>query len=1078
MTFSIVSLGSIDFLTTILNSVAMVCGTGDFNRLVAVGFLMGLLFIGFQCILEGGQRINLHQTFLCFIVYLCMFGPSCTVVVEDAYTGRARTVDNVPLGVGVAGTAISNIGLGLTRMIEQGYGTTDRMTEHEFAEPLRILSSLRSSDEMNKVLQAIDQELGPKDDGRPSDSKQALVNYLSECTMTKIQLGGITTQTLGSAQWSDFQLPSEAHAVYLPIPGTGMTGTVSCAKGFGMLDKIWQKLSTSTVKTAFNLMASIKDEHGNISSSGDGLDNALQAMNASFDSVQDLERMMVIEAVYDRAAKKFYDTTMDVANAIAINQAIEQRNTQWSAEATMFMNSARALMAFFEGFIYAITPIVAFLMVIGSFGLKLTGKYFLVIAWIQLWLPILSILNLYVLSGASEAIARSTLGMTPSIYVVTTLYREAQTWVSTGGMLMASTPLLSLFLVSGSMYAFTTLTGRLGGQDHVNERISSPDSVQPSAYLARDAFASSNRVAGVRMGGADRIAPSLDMSSALSSAVSSKESTSASLGQQALVNFSRSSEAVRSSASGSQLTHTLMNNLSTQFQNLNSSERTFLEQYAQSMGMNNQQMLQSIYQTGLSGSVGANVAFGKGSFAPDEDPNSAQATNASSVATPTSQLASDTQGANAKQGDKGWKDKVLGAHATAKGSYQWGATDSNSISQSGSLTTQTASNLSASQQKRFAAISQSMFNRALGQVDSKTFSDVASEHRGTQMGDSFSKAAEARKSYEEAQNAQKSFGFKQPFDLFSMANQFAQTSHARELFEYKNSLSGQALEEHTRRASQFERLNGGHSGNAQIAASVEMLSKNDPMKLIGMMQDSGLVTTGLQPEMVKTQSEVMGNQQVPDEASFNQASSLGRSKLDDNHRYINAHAIPEMDKTKTLNEVTSANQRFNNRVDQQGQQYLGEVKGKQLDAYTENTSRSADIDYGVVGNAKDNPSSLLFTPAIPAKTATYLSKGDKKWGDFYRMEKHALISNDDAPRIKKAITEEMLLEAGGNMKLVAAKQKAIENLVDNNSREGLGKPIGELNRQAGIPTLSEEEARRDPNTKEWFGNNLNLKQDF
>lgn len=120
MDFTIISLGNVEFLTMVLNGVAMICGTGDFARLVAVGFVIGLLFIGFQCIFEGGQRINLHHSLLCFLCYLCMFGPSCTVVVEDAYTGHVRTVDNLPLGVGVAGAAISGIGYGVTRMLEQG----------------------------------------------------------------------------------------------------------------------------------------------------------------------------------------------------------------------------------------------------------------------------------------------------------------------------------------------------------------------------------------------------------------------------------------------------------------------------------------------------------------------------------------------------------------------------------------------------------------------------------------------------------------------------------------------------------------------------------------------------------------------------------------------------------------------------------------------------------------------------------------------------------------------------------------------------------------------------------------------
>ena len=98
MEFTIYSVGNIEFLYQILNSVAMICGTGDFAKLVSIGFLLGILYIGFQTIYQGGQRINIAQTLTCFIIYLCMFGPSCTVVLEDVYEGRNRVVDNVPLG--------------------------------------------------------------------------------------------------------------------------------------------------------------------------------------------------------------------------------------------------------------------------------------------------------------------------------------------------------------------------------------------------------------------------------------------------------------------------------------------------------------------------------------------------------------------------------------------------------------------------------------------------------------------------------------------------------------------------------------------------------------------------------------------------------------------------------------------------------------------------------------------------------------------------------------------------------------------------------------------------------------------
>lgn len=51
-TFNIISVGDVEFLAQILNAVASVCGTGDFRQLCVCGFIVGLLFIGFQCIFQ------------------------------------------------------------------------------------------------------------------------------------------------------------------------------------------------------------------------------------------------------------------------------------------------------------------------------------------------------------------------------------------------------------------------------------------------------------------------------------------------------------------------------------------------------------------------------------------------------------------------------------------------------------------------------------------------------------------------------------------------------------------------------------------------------------------------------------------------------------------------------------------------------------------------------------------------------------------------------------------------------------------------------------------------------------------
>ena len=81
---------------------------------------------------------------LSLIVWFCMFGPSATVRIEDAYTGSVRVVGNVPLGIAAIGTLISNVGYETTRLFEQGFSAPS-MTEYGFGAPLNELGLVRGT---------------------------------------------------------------------------------------------------------------------------------------------------------------------------------------------------------------------------------------------------------------------------------------------------------------------------------------------------------------------------------------------------------------------------------------------------------------------------------------------------------------------------------------------------------------------------------------------------------------------------------------------------------------------------------------------------------------------------------------------------------------------------------------------------------------------------------------------------------------------------------------------------------------------------------------------------------------------
>lgn len=503
--FTIYSIGDSAFLAQILNALAMICGTGDFKTLVGVGALLGLLVMGFQCLTSGTRQFNLHQVLIGMICYMCFFGPGVTVQVEDAYTDEVRVVDNVPLGAAAAGTIISNIGYGVTALFEQGYGTADRMTEHAFLEPLKVLTGVRSAARDVSIIEAAGKAIGN------ADLAQDIDNYLRECTMVKITLGQATPDAIYRGGTNELFYDSSVYGTHLST-----AGDVTCAEATAFIRQSLGALGQPDAAAALNRLLNIK-EAGQTAQHLDKVDSALQMLDAAGNNGTQYLQLAVLQPLYDKAAAGFYKDMGDTASAVMVNQAIEQRNQQWAAEGTMFVSTMRPLMAFFEGFIYAITPLMGFLLVVGAFGLNMLGKYFQVVIWIQLWMPVMSIINLYISMAARNEF--SALVTAPiSFYTLNSGSQALQTWLGVGGMLTAATPMIALFLVTGSTYAFTALAGRMGGADHVNERIGSPDMIKPGGYLQQADHFKSDQVTGTSAVGFTE--PTYSLSTGISNAVS------------------------------------------------------------------------------------------------------------------------------------------------------------------------------------------------------------------------------------------------------------------------------------------------------------------------------------------------------------------------------------------------------------------------------------------------------------------------------------------------------------------------------------------------------------------------------
>lgn len=538
---TIYACGDAYYLGKVLDAVAMICGTnGGLVGATAVGALIGVIIIAFQTVIRL-NGINIHHMLVCWVIYVISFGTTTDVAIQSVYSdGSVVQKDNVPAGPAWIGVIVSNIGYHMTKKMEQAFGDVDEravITNNNgngFANALYILNHMSQFGEKGPLRAAM---------AKTTTGRDLLTNltvYTRDCTTKAIYLGPkwggktyeqIITQPIEKA----FEFESKIY--FTEVRNAGQTLELSCTDAWKtiteqMNGKAFDEIDTYSVQDLANKAGFCTRKADGSSScdveTPDELMNKFQrtSLNALSDSSVKAQKYMLTSVgrnILNLGLAQGYATYKDTTSAAMLAQAIEQRNVQWAAEQSMFLNSVRPMMAFMESFFYALTPFAAVFVMLGLFGLGLFFKYILLLIWVQMWLPVMAIANMYIMSAAKREMNSIISGFAGqnfeaakngsiSIYAYDQMLGAAKDWVATGAMFQAATPLLSLIIISGSVYALTSLTSRMAGADHINEKIVAPDVVAPAAAIGMQSAYTANTF-GAFLNGAK--APMLNIGEAL-----------------------------------------------------------------------------------------------------------------------------------------------------------------------------------------------------------------------------------------------------------------------------------------------------------------------------------------------------------------------------------------------------------------------------------------------------------------------------------------------------------------------------------------------------------------------------------
>lgn len=505
MAFTVKVIGDIEYIAETMRAVSHIMSLSSFGGLIAIGFLLGIVWIITQGVLSGGKEIKAQNMIVAAIMYAAFFGiDSAEVLLESDRAGYSlavpqyEVVQDVPLGLAITSSVISTAG----SVVSDWYRTHFQTINPYGMDPLFTLELLMRMRDVG--FDTTDLNWDPK--GQIADN---LDRYIDECT----QVGMTIKRADGSVPISPEDIlkagspghPANAWAAmkfnnnfyytmirYEASPGGGgggspvmQTATLGCADAH---DEITSKVMTADtannwIKEMVVVTCANNSSSGlcptNIGGNGAAIDTFLNNSVSQFNVARDafLHTSVATDvALFNRAAlgalvraKKSgrLRTEGDIMVSLIADRASGKITQTQALQGAIWERSMLPLMTFFESIMYIAAPFAAFMLALGMGGITLIGKYLGFAIWIQLWKPVMAAIERFIemaAMGSMSALQQYSGNLTGDLGTIardTEAFTEISHWIGTGSMLMAATPAITLMLIYGSAVTASSLAGRV-----------------------------------------------------------------------------------------------------------------------------------------------------------------------------------------------------------------------------------------------------------------------------------------------------------------------------------------------------------------------------------------------------------------------------------------------------------------------------------------------------------------------------------------------------------------------------------------------------------------------------------------
>jgi hypothetical protein len=410
-----------------------------------------------------------------------------TVQVTDVYSGSTVNVANIPLLIAVPASIFTTGSYKLFQSAETAYSSTNGsyqgVSTSGYVMPLKLLFSLRKGVEksnpyLSATLQQFIIDCIPGSSVNMSTFRDSadFVDYL----LTNSRPSGLTTfYTDAATQGTAMACPDAVTSIQNTIDAYMASAQLkrlinenarernpTNASGFDIDDV--EAAYTNNIASAFN--SSAVTVPGAVQGAGQFMKNAL-----FYATVTDTFKCM------DSAGSQ---SDYNLCN-ITLNQGMEPWKADATAQGSMFAKMALPAMIFLQLMFFGFAPLVilySFFLGAGSVGLYVKFLGFGV--WTMSWLPFSAVIQMYIQNNVTDKLAAlQTKAVTAGNYEAF-MYDVLSTRLALASDLLAATPMVTLALLSGSIYGMSSLAGRWSGRDYMDEKNVAPPHVKTDAEVA------------------------------------------------------------------------------------------------------------------------------------------------------------------------------------------------------------------------------------------------------------------------------------------------------------------------------------------------------------------------------------------------------------------------------------------------------------------------------------------------------------------------------------------------------------------------------------------------------------------